>query len=156
MPDDRFDAGVRWAYRAAIAVSLFTGIGNMPMWGRYFVADIPGFGWAGDFFINLYVHYLSGALLLAIAAYSIVVYHQRNDKRVRLSTSGVVRAATLALVLVSGLLSAIRNLAFVDLPLTGLMALVFLHLGGAMVFIFFALVYWLKKKPWMIKQIRRI
>jgi len=150
MPNDRFDIYVRWAYRLAIAVSLFTGIGNMPMWGRFFVADIPGFGWSGNFFINMYVHYLSGALLLTISSYYIFLYSQRSDKRIKISAPGVVRGALLGLVLISGLLSAIKNLAFVDLPLTGLMALVFLHLGSAMAFIFFALVFWLRKKPWMI------
>jgi hypothetical protein len=150
MPNDRFDIYVRWAYLVAIAVSLFTGIGNMPMWGRFFVADIPGFGWSGNFFVNMYVHYLSGALLLTISSYYIFLYSQRSDKRIKISAPGVVRGALLGLVLISGLLSAIKNLAFVDLPLTGLMALVFLHLGSAMAFIFFALVFWLRKKPWMI------
>ncbi len=149
MLNDRFDAGLKWAYRVAIAVALFTGIGNMPMWGRFFVADIPGFGWSGDFFVNIYVHYLAGALLLAISAYHIVVYRQRSDRRKTLSPSGAVRVALLGLVLVSGLLSAIKNLAFIDLPMTGLMLLVFLHLAGMMAFVFFALVFWLRKKPWM-------
>jgi hypothetical protein len=149
MLNDSFDAGLKWAYRVAIAVALFTGIGNMPMWGRFFVADIPGFGWAGDFFINLYVHYLSGALLLAIASYGIVAYSQRSDKHMKVSKSGLARGALLGLVLVSGLPSAIKNLAFIDLPMAGLMALVFLHLGGAMAFSFLALVVGLQKKPWM-------
>jgi hypothetical protein len=149
MLNDRFDAGLKWAYRAAIVVALFTGIGNMPMWGRFFVADIPGFGWSGDFFVNLHVHYLSGALLLTISSYSIVVYRQRCDRRLTLSTAGIVRGALLGLVLVSGLLSAIKNLAFIDLPMTGLMVLVFLHLGGVMAFVFFTLVFWSRKKPWM-------
>ena len=149
MQNDRFDTYVKWAYRVALAVSIFTGIGNMPMWGRFFVADIPGFGWSGNFFINLYVHYLSGALLLAISSYCIVVYRQRSDRRAKLSPAGVVRGTVLGLVLVSGLLSAIKNLAFIDLPLKGLMALIFLHLGVAMAFIFISLVYGLWKKPWM-------
>lgn len=149
MPNDRFDTYLKWAYRVAIAVALFTGIGNMPMWGRYFVADIPGFGWAGDFFVNIYVHYLAGALLLAISSYRIVVYRHRSDRRKTLSPSGVARGALLGLVLVSGLLSAIKNFAFVDLPMSGLMVLIFSHLGGAMAFTFLSLVAGLWKKPWM-------
>lgn len=149
MAKDRFDSYVKAAYLAALAVALFTGIGNMPMWGRYFVADIPGFGWSGNFFINLYIHYLSGALLLAISTYYIILYSGRPNRRMDLSLSGAIRATLLGLALVSGVLSALKNLPLPDLPLAGLMALIFVHLGTAMAYCFFSVLFWLMKKPWL-------
>ena len=60
-------------YGLAAAVALFTGFGNMPLWKRYYVADIPGMAWSGNFFINVNVHILVGSLLLAIAVYAVSV-----------------------------------------------------------------------------------
>ena len=34
-----------WLYGTTVVISLFTGFGNMPLWGRYYIADIPGLGW---------------------------------------------------------------------------------------------------------------
>lgn len=152
MVKDRFDAYMKAAFLAAIAVSLFTGIGNMPMWGRFFVADIPGLGWSGDFFMNIYIHYLSGALLLAISTYYIMIYSRRTNRRINLSLSGTIRVALLSLVLISGLLSALKNLPLVDLPLAGLMVLIFVHLGTAMAYCFFSVLFWFLKKPWLREQ----
>ena len=59
MPNDRIDTYVKWTFLVALGISIFTWFGNMPLWGRFFVSDIPGLGWSADFFINMYVHYLS-------------------------------------------------------------------------------------------------
>jgi len=40
------------------------------MYKRYMVTQIPGLGWAGDFFINLKIHYLAGIVFV-----SIMVFH---------------------------------------------------------------------------------
>ncbi len=49
-------------YGAAAVTALFTGFGNMPLWGRYYVADLPGLAWSGDFFINVNVHILAAKI----------------------------------------------------------------------------------------------
>jgi Fe-S-cluster-containing hydrogenase component 2 len=61
-------------YGIAAVAALFTGFGNMPLWKRYYVADVPGLGWSGDFFINVNVHILAGGLLLAIGAYVVTAF----------------------------------------------------------------------------------
>jgi hypothetical protein len=151
MQNDRFHLYVKAAYLVAVTLAMFTGIGNMPMWGRFYVADIPGLGWSGNFWVNIYVHYLCGAVLLATSTYFIIVYRQRGNRRWRLSPTGRLRGAILGVVLVSGVLSAIRNLPFINLPLAGLMTLVFVHLGSAMAYFGFCLACRMMKKPWMTK-----
>ena len=80
-------------YGLALIVALFTGFGNMPLYGRYYVADLPGFGWSGNFFINVNVHILSGSLLLAIAVYTFMnSILQRESRRNRLTLTGKLRA----------------------------------------------------------------
>lgn len=151
MQNNRLHVYLKTVFLVAVAIAMFTGIGNMPMWGRFYVADIPGLGWSGNFWVNIYVHYLCGAVLLAISTYFVIVYRQRGTNGRRLSPTGMMRAGILGVVLVSGVLSAIRNLPVVNLPLAGLMTLVFVHLGSAMAYIGFGLACRMMKKPWMIE-----
>lgn len=149
MLKDRFDVYVKWTFSAALGLSMFTGFGNMPMWGRFYVADIPGLGWSADFFINLYLHYLSGGVLLGITTYSIIHYVRGRHRGARLSRSGVVRATVFGLVLVSGGLSALKNLPSINLPLAGLMAVILFHLGAVLVYLAVSLACRILRKPWM-------
>jgi heme A synthase len=149
MRNDWFDYYLKWAFPAALGISIFTGFGNMPLWGRYFVSDIPGLGWSADFFINIYVHYLSGGVLLALSTYYIIHYNQRRSRDARLSRAGVLRVVAFGMVLVSGALSALKNLPAINLPLAGLMAVVFFHLGAVMVYILISLACRILRKPWM-------
>src|SRR4030042_1361346 len=51
-------------------VLIFSGFGELPMYKRYMVTQIPGLGWAGDFFINLKIHYLTGIVFV-----SVMIFH---------------------------------------------------------------------------------
>jgi hypothetical protein len=141
---------VKRTYLAAILLTIFSGFGNMPMYGRYYVSDIPGLGWSGNFFYTLYLHYLSGAVILAVSTIFTIRYLKHRSRGVRLTATGVIRVSVLGLVLASGLLAAIKNFPLVNLPMGGLMLLSFVHLGASMIFILFSLGCWLLKKPWMI------
>jgi hypothetical protein len=146
---------VKWTYMLAMLTAIFSGFGNMPLYGRYYVADIPGFAWTRNFFVNLNIHYLSGAVLLGLAAYLTIVYLQRGNNAVRLSASGVVRVVLLGLALISGVLAALKNLPTVNLPMAGLMAVAFIHLGAVMGALLLSLACWLLKKPWLVVVSRR-
>jgi len=59
-----------WVLAVSGFILLFSGFGELPMYKRYMVTEIPGLGWAGDFFINLKIHYLA-----AIVFVSVMVFH---------------------------------------------------------------------------------
>src|SRR4030043_1765885 len=59
-----------WVLALSGLLLIFSGFGELPMYKRYMVTQIPGLGWAGDFFINLKIHYLAGIVFL-----SIMVFH---------------------------------------------------------------------------------
>ena len=59
-----------WILAVSGFILLFSGFGELPMYKRYMVTEIPGLGWAGDFFINLKIHYLA-----AIVFVSVMVFH---------------------------------------------------------------------------------
>ena len=140
-------------YGIAAVAALFTGFGNMPLWGRYYVADVPGLGWSGDFFINVNVHILAGSLLLAIGAYALTAYLLENRSHtVGLTRSGRIRVCLLALALTTGILMVIKNLPGVHFPMAMLMIFNLSHMAAAMLFMIAALAALIFRHPW--RQIR--
>ncbi|OGP72995.1 MAG: hypothetical protein A2V86_05340 [Deltaproteobacteria bacterium RBG_16_49_23] len=59
-----------WVLALSGLLLIFSGFGELPMYKRYMVTQIPGLGWAGDFFVNLKIHYLAGIVFV-----SIMVFH---------------------------------------------------------------------------------
>jgi len=63
-----------WLLAISGLLLIFSGFGELPMYKRYMVTEIPGMGWAGDFFINLKIHYLAGIVFVSIMVFH-VLYH---------------------------------------------------------------------------------
>jgi copper ion binding protein len=59
-----------WVLAISGLLLVFSGFGELPMYKRFMVTQIPGLGWAGDFFINLKIHYLAGIVFV-----SVMVFH---------------------------------------------------------------------------------
>jgi formate dehydrogenase gamma subunit len=63
-----------WLLAISGLILIFSGFGELPMYKRYMVTQIPGLGWAGDFFINLKIHYLAGIVFVSIMVFH-ALYH---------------------------------------------------------------------------------
>jgi len=59
-----------WVLALSGFILVFSGFGDLPMYKRYMVTEIPGLSWAGDYYINLRIHYLA-----AIVFVSVMVFH---------------------------------------------------------------------------------
>ena len=101
----------RYIYLLSVFFLTLTGLGQMPIFKRYYIADIPGFGWLGQFYVTHYMHYLFAILLIAIITYMAVEYLLDGRKKIKITTSGYVRAGILLLLVITGGLLVIRNLA---------------------------------------------
>lgn len=55
---------VHWLVAISTLALIFSGFGQMPMYARYGLADLPGMGWAADYHLTLTIHYVAGAVLL--------------------------------------------------------------------------------------------
>jgi hypothetical protein len=139
---------MRWLYLTTTFLLVLTGFGQMPIFKRYYVADIPGLGWLAEFFVTHYMHYLGAIVLLALAAY-ILTDHlilKRNSRR--LTISGYVRMAVLSGILISGGLLVIRNLTGTTFTPAYIIVADITHLGLVMVFLFVSLYCLVFKKHW--------
>ncbi len=136
-------------YGLTAVIALFTGFGNMPLWKRYYVADIPGLGWSGDFLINLNVHILAGSILMALAMYAALTpLIDLRPPKTRLSFSGKIRAILLGLALATGVVMVVKNLPGVHLPMTALVAFNLAHMGAAVLFMITAVIALIFRRPW--------
>lgn len=139
---------VRWLYLTTTFFLVLTGFGQMPIFKRYYIADIPGLGWLAEFFVTHYIHYLGAIMLLAVVAYSLTDYLMVRRSSRRLTTSGSVRIGMLAGILASGGLLVIRNLTGTHFSSGFIIFLDIAHLGLVMVFLFVSLYCLIFKKHW--------
>jgi len=143
---------VRWMYLATGFFLVLTGFGQMPIFKRYYIADIPGLGWLAEFFVTHYIHYLGAIVLLALAAYMVADYLMSKRNSWNLTASGYVRIALLTGLLVSGALLVIRNLTGSSLTAGFIIFLDLTHLGLVMVFLFVSLYCLIFKKHWTTRR----
>ena len=139
---------VRWFYLATIFFLTLSGFGQMPIFKRYYIADIPGLGWLAEFYVTHYIHYLGAILFLTLAAYLLIDYLVLGRKSRRMTASGYVRFILLAGIAVSGIFLVIRNLSGSSFPANFIIFLDLCHLGLVMGFLFVSLYCLIYKKKW--------
>jgi hypothetical protein len=143
---------VRYIYLLSVFFLTLTGFGQMPVFKRYYIADIPGLGWLGQFYVTHYIHYLAAILILALVAYMIIDYLILQKKHIRLTVSGYVRGAILVGILVSGIFLVIRNLTGSRFEPGFIIFLDLAHLGLVMAFLMAAGYCLARKRRWVTQR----
>ena len=139
---------MRYLYLITIFFLVLTGFGQMPVFKRYYIADIPGLGWLGQFFVTHYMHYLFAILILGITAFIITGYFLTNRKKIKITLSGYIRGAVLLGLVITGGLLVIRNLAGTNFPPGLIIFLDLSHLTLVMVLLMAGLYCIIFKKKW--------
>ncbi len=68
-----------WSIAISGIVLLFTGLGCLPLYKRYYITDLPGFGWTADFYNVTVVHYIASIVFLSAVVFHIVYHGLRGD-----------------------------------------------------------------------------
>jgi hypothetical protein len=140
---------IRWSFGILLAGMAFTGMGQMPIFKRYYIADIPGMGWSADFFFTHLLHYLGAVLLLALFGYMAAEYVLSMRRRYALTAAGWVRVLLLAGITGTGVVRVLKNLPDVTFSPAFTMLVDIAHLGLMMLFLAAALLFALRKRPWV-------
>jgi hypothetical protein len=143
---------VRYAYLLTVLLLTLTGFAQMPIFKRYYIADIPGLGWLAQFYVTHYIHYLAAILILALVVYMTIDYLILQKKHIRLTASGYLRVAVLAGIFVSGLLLVIRNLRGSRFAPEFIILMDLTHLGLVMTFLMVAGYCLVRKKRWVTQR----
>lgn len=149
----RTDALSRWIgilFTLALFCMALTGFGQMPIYSRYYLSDIPGLGWLADFYVTRNVHYIGAVILLGVVSYAAFDFILSKRRRATLTANGRVRAALLSAIVVSGALIVIKNFPYVHFSDGMIIGLDLFHLGAAMAFLVVSLVCRIARKKWVV------
>ena len=70
---------IHWMVAISTFMLIFSGFGQMPMYKRYNVVNIPGLGWSGDYSITVILHYVFALILVFAVVYHLVYHLIRKD-----------------------------------------------------------------------------
>jgi hypothetical protein len=127
----------------------FTGMGQMPIFKRYYVADIPGMAWSADFYLTHTIHYLGAIFLLCFIMYAAADYLLSGRKIYKLTASGVYRVILLAGIVATGVVRVLKNLPEITFSPNFTMLVDISHLAFMMIFLFSALAFLIFRKGWV-------
>jgi hypothetical protein len=135
-------------YGFTVVTLAISGFAQMPIFKRYYIADLPGFGWLAQFYVTHLIHYLAAAVLLGLAAYAVTGFWMAGRPRPALTAAGCVRAALLFGLVVTGILRVVKNFSGVYMSAGAIVFLDMLHLGLVMAYMLAALWAAVGKKRW--------
>ena len=104
-----------------------TGLGQMPIFSRYYVADIPGLAWLGDYRTTAAVHLALAAVFLCLLAAMAVARFGEGRARTHLSPVGWLLFGVAA----TGMLRVAQNGVLPFFPPGAMRYLDWTHLGLA-------------------------
>jgi copper ion binding protein len=90
-----------WLLAVSGLLLLFSGFGELPMYKRFMVTQVPGLGWAGDFFVNLKIHYLAGIVFVSVMVFH-ALYHGWLGHQGLLPKKGDVKASLVTILSMFG------------------------------------------------------
>lgn len=139
-------------FRVNMLFLALSGIGHMPIFKRYYIADIPGFGWLAEFHITLTIHYFTAALFLAMVTW-LATTRILTKSEDRLTRSARVKVGLYITIIASGGLLVFKNLKGIYLPAATITATDLTHLFGAFTLGITALMARMKGWAWIEKNV---
>jgi hypothetical protein len=126
-----------------------TGFGQMPIFKRYYIADMPGLGWLAQFYVTHSLHYILASALLALAGYAVIDSLLSKRGLSSLTLWGKVKALLILGLVVSGGLMVVRNLPGVYFSHVSIYLMNLSHLGLCMALLMVSGFTLMAGKPWM-------
>ncbi len=136
-----------WVYIITVFLLVLSGFAQMPIFKRYYIADIPGFGWLADFYVTHLIHYLSASVLIGLFAYSILTFFLSGANP--LTPVGKTRIALLSGLILTGSLMVFKNLEGVYFNAGLIIGLDLIHLGLCMTFLLVSFYALIRKAAWV-------
>jgi hypothetical protein len=143
---------MRAFYMTLLLFMALSGFGQMPIFKRYYVADLPGLGWLAQFYVTHYIHYAGAAALLAIGAYYLTRYVVAERPRRRISPYGAIQGGIMLTIVITGALRVIKNYEGYYLSSGLIVFLDILHLSAVMLFLLVGLWGLTARKRWTLMR----
>jgi len=139
-------------YLILLFIMGLTGFGQMPIFKRYYIADIPGLGWLADFYATHYIHYIGAIVLFTFFTYVTVIYWGLMRRQFQLTWAAYFRISLLVLIAVTGIFRVLKNLP--DVVFSPLFTLVvdISHLAFMMFLMIFGILFMILRKGWLVRK----
>jgi hypothetical protein len=129
-----------------------TGFAQMPIFKRYYIADIPGMAWTADYYFTHYLHYIGASLLLALIAYVAFDFLLSERKLYQLTFSAYLRILLLGGIVVTGVFRVLKNLPDVVFSPGFTLFIDVAHLGFMVMYAVLAFIFAFRHSPWLVER----
>ena len=100
---------LKFLYFISILFLAVTGFGQMPIFKRYYIADIPGLEWLAQFYVTHVLHYLSAMVLIGLTFYIIFDNVFNKNKTLEITPSVYAKIAMILVLMTTGMLMMVKN-----------------------------------------------
>jgi len=129
---------LKWLYVATVFTLVFSGFGQMPIFKRYYLADIPGLAWTADFYVTLVIHYLAATVFIGLSVYYVLTHLLQKDLLAGMNARRWVRGVLFLALLTTGSILMFRNLRWFHIPPDLAAVAAFSHVGLCMLYLLMA------------------
>lgn len=136
-----------WVWIGLCTILGITGAGQMPIFKRYYIADIPGLAWTADFAVTHAMHYIAAAIFLGLVCYYLPQY--LLQRKWRMTRLGAWRVGMIVVLIVTGAFRVAKNMPDAWFSPEFVMAIDWTHLAAAMGLGVFAFLAKRAKQPYV-------
>ncbi len=147
--NNRSSIYVKYIYRIGLLFLFLSGFAQMPIFKRYYIADMPGLGWLADFYATHFMHYLFAFILIALAAYVMTDRFLHRSDPSRITAFGYVKGALITGLILTGALLVVKNFTGTPFSPNTVFLLDVLHLALAVALLFTGLLSLVLRKKWI-------
>ncbi|MFH2092302.1 MAG: hypothetical protein ABIJ31_08055 [Pseudomonadota bacterium] len=136
-------------YSITIALLMVSGFGQMPIFKRYYIADLPGLSWLAKFYVTHVIHYSAAVMLIFLAVYFLLDRALNKRSSITLTVWGKFGIGSLWGLIVSGAFMVIKNLSGIYFAHTAIIVLDIVHICFCMVLMGIIGITLITRKKWV-------
>lgn len=136
-------------YLLTLFILGLSGFAQMPIFKRYYIADIPGFAWLADFYFTHYLHYIGAIALFGIFGYCVTAYFLADRKAFELTRAAYIRMIFLSGIVLTGIFRVMKNLPDTLFSYNFIIVIDIAHIIFMMLFISAAILFFMMKIGWL-------
>ena len=126
-----------------------TGFAQMPIFKRYYIADIPGLGWLAQFYVTHTMHYIGAICLLFVIVYSAAIYLGMMRRQFHLTIAAYINIVLLGSIIGTGIFRVLKNLPDVVFSPNFTMFIDISHLGFMLALMSFGIFTLITRSKWL-------
>ncbi len=144
---------LKLVYLISMLFLVITGFGQMPIFKRYYIADIPGLAWLAHFYTTHILHYLSAMVLTGLIFYIVFDTIFNKEKSIKLVPSVSAKLVMILVLIITGVPMMIKNFTGTPFSPNLIIVLDLTHILFCIIFIIYTLHTFLTRQKGIIHHL---